>query len=384
MGWQHLLGQKKQIEKLRRAVQTARLPNAYLFIGPEGIGKDAIALELAKTLNCLSPTAKVQAEACGECDSCIAFDELRHPNLEYVFPVEGILLREVSESGKEKEKQEEALWQYKQLFMEKRRNPYFKMQMEKSMGILAEQIEELIRKAQVRPEQGMRIYLISQAERMNTTAANRLLKILEEPPSFVLFILTTSRPDAVLPTIVSRCQPVRFSMLQPEEMLEHLAPLATTPAQARFAASFARGNFFKAQQLLSDPTKQQLRNRAVEWLRTILAESRWLDLIHFIEELAKKEQTRDDQTEVLTALLLLFQDAQRICKLGSTDTLVNTDIQGTLEKFVKAFPMADFEAAAKLVEESLYQLQRNANPLLTFAALSIRLRAVLNGWPIPD
>ncbi|MCS7012856.1 MAG: DNA polymerase III subunit [Chloroherpetonaceae bacterium] len=383
MSWQHILGQKQQIETLRRTMQAGRLPNAYLFVGPEGVGKDAVALELAKTLNCLSPSARRNAEACDQCESCQAFAELLHPNLEYVFPVEGIVLREVSDSSKEREKQEEALAQYKQLFAEKRRNPYFKMQMEKSMGILAEQIEELIRKAQFKPESGMRIFLISQADRMNTTAANRLLKILEEPPPFVLFILTTARPDAMLPTIVSRCQLVRFSALSSEEMLSRLAGGADSAAQVRFAVGLARGNFFKAQQLLCDPTALQLRNRALDWLRTILAENRLLERIRFIEELTK--QTRDAQLEVLSALLLIFQDAQRVRQLGAAlSPLVNTDISETIEKFVKAFPNANFDAAAKLVEESLYSLMRNANPQLTLSALSIQLRPLLRGLPFSD
>jgi hypothetical protein len=138
MSWAHIVGQKKQIEVLRRAVQTNRLASAYLFIGQDGVGKDAVALELAKVLNCLADDALQRAEACDQCESCRQFAELMHPNLEYVFPIEGAVIKDISEASKEREKQESALAQYKQLFAEKRRNPYFKMQMEKSMGIVAE------------------------------------------------------------------------------------------------------------------------------------------------------------------------------------------------------------------------------------------------------
>lgn len=130
MSWAQIIGQKQQIAVLRRAAQTGRLPNAYLFIGQDGVGKDAIALEFAKMLNCLDPQALQRAEACDQCESCQQFANLTHPNLEYVFPIEGVLVKDISETSKERERQESALAEYKQLFMEKSRNPYFKMQME--------------------------------------------------------------------------------------------------------------------------------------------------------------------------------------------------------------------------------------------------------------
>ncbi|PIO48284.1 MAG: DNA polymerase III subunit delta' [[Chlorobium] sp. 445] len=384
MSWAQIIGQKQQIAVLRRAAQTGRLPNAYLFIGQDGVGKDAIALEFAKMLNCLDPQALQRAEACDQCESCQQFANLTHPNLEYVFPIEGVLVKDISETSKERERQESALAEYKQLFMEKSRNPYFKMQMEKSMGILAEQIEELIRKSHYKPRNDkMRVYLISQAERMNTTAANKLLKVLEEPPPFVLFILTTSRFEQLLPTIVSRCQPVRFPALSATDMAERLRSSGASPAQLAFASSFARGNFYKAQNLLTEPTEQQLRNTALDWLRAILGSGRELDMIRQIEALAKKDASRDEQVRVLSDLLLIFQDAQRYRMVGAETEFINSDIAETIAKFSRAFPNADFDAAAAAVEDALYQLARNANVLLVFTALSIRLKALLNGLSEP-
>jgi DNA polymerase-3 subunit delta' len=384
MSWVHIVGQKKQIEVLRRAVQTSRLASAYLFIGQEGVGKDAVALELAKVLNCLADDALPRAEACDQCESCKQFADLTHPNLEYVFPIEGILVKDISEASKEREKQESALAQYKQLFAEKRRNPYFKMQMEKSMGIVAEQIEELIRKSLYKPSNGkMRVFLISQAERMNTTAANRLLKLLEEPPPFVLFILTTSRLEQMLPTIVSRCQPLRFSALSSAEIAQALEAKSVAPERVAFAANFARGNFYKAQQLLENPLEQQWRDKALDWLRAILVSGRELEMIRNIEEFAKKESSREEQLQVLSALLLLFQDALRYRATGTDIDVINRDIVETVIKFSRAFPNADLDAAAAAVEDTIYQLTRNANALLALAALSIRLKAVLNGKPVP-
>ncbi|MFN3385278.1 MAG: DNA polymerase III subunit delta', partial [Candidatus Thermochlorobacter sp.] len=113
MSWANIIGQKQQIAMLRHALQTGRLPNAYLFIGQDGVGKDAVALEFAKTLNCLDSEALQRAEACDQCESCQQFADLTHPNLEYVFPIEGVLIKDISETSKEREKQESAIAAYK-------------------------------------------------------------------------------------------------------------------------------------------------------------------------------------------------------------------------------------------------------------------------------
>jgi DNA polymerase III subunit delta' len=378
MAWSHIVGQKKQIEILRRAVQSERLPNAYLFVGQEGIGKDVVALELAKTLNCTAPDATANAEACEQCESCRQFENLAHSNLELVFPIEGILSKDIAETGKDKEKQEDALERYKMLFAEKRKNPYFKMQMEKSMGILAEQIEELIRKSLYRPsDDKKRVYIISQPERMNTTAANRLLKLLEEPPAFVLFVLVSSRPDQLLPTIVSRCQPLRFSAPAPSEISAQLKTKSSSAEQISFASAYARGNVAQAEQLLTDTSLQLLRNDALDFLRYALSASKQLDMIRKAESFSKKDRSRDEQLQTLDALLLIFQDALRV-QARQGEAGINSDISGVITKFAQNFPDADFAAAAKAVEDAMYQLTRNANATLLFAALAITLKKTLN------
>ncbi len=382
MSWSDIVGQQKQIELLRRAAQSGRLPNAYLFVGQDGIGKEAVALEFAKLLNCLSPTAVQSGEACDRCDSCKQFRDLAHPNLELVFPIEGILSKDIAETGKDKEKQEEALERYKALFEEKRKNPYFKMQMEKSMGILAEQIEELIRKSLYRPsDDKKRVYVISQAERMNLTAANRLLKLLEEPPPFVLFVLITSRPDQMLPTIVSRCQPLRFSAPTADDISERLNLLGGSAEKRAFAATYARGSVADAQALLLDTSLQQFRNDAIEFLRYLLSPARQLDMIRKTEEFTKKDRSRDEQLQTLSSLLLIFQDALRM-QHAERFSIINSDISDVIAKFAQNFPNADFTVAAKAVEDAMYQLTRNANPTLTFSALSITLKRALTGETI--
>lgn len=377
MSWETILGQEKQKEVLRRAIRLGRLPNAYLFIGPEGVGKEAVALEVAKILNCDSPDARSNAKACGVCESCQKFAELTHPNLELVFPVEGILLENISESSSKREKQEEALEKLKQLYEEKRRNPYFTMQMDKAMGILTKQVELLIDKSVFKPSGGKtRVFIISQAERMNQESANKLLKLLEEPPHYVLFILISSRPEQLLPTIVSRCQPIRFALLSTDLIAERLKQYSPeSDEHILLAARFARGNFFQAQKALHDSALKERRDKALNLLRFALSPQKQLELMREIETLAK--QSRNEQLQTLASMLLFFQDVLRTLSTSSEANILNQDVADAVKRFAQNFPMADFEEASREVEHARYALSRNANPTLTLTALVIRLKSLI-------
>lgn len=382
MSWNTILGQEKQKEVLRRAIRLERLPNAYLFIGPEGVGKEATAIEVAKILNCDSPDARNKAEACDVCESCQKFAQLTHPNLELIFPVEGVLLETISESSSKREKQEEAFEKLKQLYDEKRRNPYFTMQMDKAMGILTKQVELLIDKSVFKPSgEKKRVFILSQAERMNQESANKLLKLLEEPPRYVLFILISSRPEQLLPTIVSRCQPIRFASLSASVIAEGLKQYSSqSEANMLFAARFARGSFLQAQKVLNDSALKERRDKALNLLRFALSAQKQLELMREIESLTK--QSRDEQLQTLSSMLLFFQDVARMRASQSEHEILNQDVADAVKRFAQNFPAADFEQASREVEHARYAISRNANPALTLTALLIRLKSLIRNEPM--
>ncbi|ACF12802.1 DNA-directed DNA polymerase [Chloroherpeton thalassium ATCC 35110] len=387
MAWERINGQERQISVLRRAIKTNRLPNAFLFTGPEGVGKEAVAIELAKVLNCDSPNALLTAEACEKCESCKKISALKHPNLEFIFPVEKILLEKTSETGADRAKQEDALERMKALLEEKRRNPYHSLRMDKAMGILKDQILLLQEKAAYKPLAGKkRVFILSQAESMNEASANKLLKLLEEPPPYVLFILVSSQPEMLLPTIVSRCQPLRFSKLRPEEIREFLERQSfSLEADAeRFIASFSRGNLnhvvqmaFQSVENREKPELQRTRDEALQLLRMLLSRDRGHEVIRQVEQFSKRDKTRDEQRQILLAMLRIFQDVVRKQNAPNETGLVNADIETAISKFAQNFPDADFESAVKETESAIYKIGRNANPFLTFSALCIKLKTFL-------
>lgn len=386
MSWNSIIGHAPQLRVLRTALGADRLAHAYLFAGPEGAGKETVAFEMAKILNCRNSKDPAGEGSCGECESCRQADRLIHPNIEYLFPVEAALLETSDPSKKENKKLTEAKERYEALLEEKIRNPFFTPAMERSMGILTEQVVMLQQKASLAPRDGgKKVFIISQAERLHPTAANKLLKLLEEPPAHVLFILVTSRPESVLPTIRSRCQTLAFGRPRPAEIEAWIARRAPQldETERRFIVSISRGNLHDALELIeaetgtgTAPAVVGIRNQAIDYLRNILTPAKFHEAISTCEEMSKN-LTRPEQLIFLDSLLLFFQDVTRRSIDPVFPELNNPDISDSTNRFVKAFPDRDLHRASTVIEEAMRSIERNASVLLVMAGLTAELRGIL-------
>lgn len=216
--WTALRGHTLQREMFRRAVSRGRLSQSYLFVGPDGIGKKLFARQLANCLLCREPGDEL--EACGECASCRPFLAGNHPDFLLVERPEGKreLPLDLIAGSKERRGQ-----------------------------------EGLCHDLSLRPLEGSRkIAIVNDADTMTEESANAFLKTLEEPPERAMLILVAANLDAVMPTIRSRCQLVRFSPLpitDIEELLIELG-LVTSADEARFASTLSEGSLTIARQLL--------------------------------------------------------------------------------------------------------------------------------------
>lgn len=386
MSWQHIIGHEHQLRVLRTALGTFRLAHAYLFAGPEGSGKETVAFELARILNCRNSIDLSGEGSCGVCESCRQTSQLLHPNVEYLFPVEAALLESSDPSKKENKKLTEARERYELLIEEKLRNPFFTPAMERSMGILTDQVLMLQQKASLAPRDGgKKVFIISQAERLHPTAANKLLKLLEEPPAHVVFVLVSSRPESVLPTIRSRCQTLAFGRPKPAEIDAWIALRAPhlDENERRFIISISRGNLFNVHELIeaqagtgAAPAVIGIRNQAIEFLRNILTPSKFHEAITTCEEMSKN-LSRPEQLIFLDSLLLFFQDVTRRSIDSDFPELNNPDISDSTDRFVKGFPGKDLYRASSIIEEAMRSLERNASVLLVMAAMTAELREIL-------
>jgi DNA polymerase-3 subunit delta' len=386
MSWDTIVGHENQIRVLQTALGSNRLAHAYLFAGPAGSGKETVAFELAKILNCRSSRDLPGEGSCCECESCRQTDRLMHPNIEYLFPVEAALLEPYDPAKKENRKLAEARERYEALLDQKRQNPFFTPSMERSMGILTEQVVMLQQKASLAPRDGgKKVFIISQAERLHPTAANKLLKLLEEPPAHVVFVLVSSRPESVLPTIRSRCQLLNFARPKPAEIeawIERRSPQLDETTR-RFIVNLSRGNLYSAVELVeaetgngTAPATVGIRNKAIDYLRNILTPSRFHEAIGTCEELAKN-LSRTEQLIFLDSLLLFFQDVTRRSIDPAFPELNNPDIAGSTDRFVKAFPNRDIYRASTAIEEAMRSINRNASMILVMAGMTAELRGIL-------
>ena len=387
MSWQDIIGQKLQVSILQKAVSSDRLAHAYLFAGPEGTGKESVAFELAKVLNCKNGFAATQNGSCGICRSCRDIDNFMHTDIEYVFPIESALLEKNDPAKAENKRTTDARERYDSLIEQKKRNPYLTPSMDRSMGILTEQVIALQQKASFMPaENGKKVFILSQPEKLHPSAANKLLKLLEEPPEHVLFILVSSRPESVLPTIRSRCQTLKFSRIKPSDLdnwLNKAYPDLQDEMQ-RFIINFSRGNLSVAVDMVNSCQEGgaetfegiAIRDSAVDFLRKVLSPNKLAEAVSGTEELSRNHG-KQEIIALLASLLLFFQDIHHRTIDQDWNSFNNPDLTGTIDRFVRNFPNPDFYALSTATEEAIRCIQRNVNPALTLSAYAIRLKNLL-------
>ena len=370
MGWNAVIGQERVKGILRRAIGEHRVPHAYLFWGPPGTGKDALAIELARTLLCESG----QANACGLCASCKRMASLQHPNLRFVVALPAS--KTDNNTGEPKEDiTSDVVDAIRTEMAAKAVDPYHQIIIPRAAFITVNAIREVRRESSMSSfEAGKKIFIISEAEKMNASASNALLKVLEEPPAETLFFLTTTRIDQLLPTIISRCQSIRCELLQDDEIARALIERVNVPAdRARVAARLSNGDFRRACELLSDEVAQE-REDAIQFLRDTMTEN-IAGILHPIEK-EWKNMDRSEIEEILSLLLIWFRDALLISE-GYRDGIISTDQRTALERFAARYGKADLAEAMQATERALELVRRNVYLPLIFISLSIQIKRIL-------
>ena len=262
MYFRDVIGQDHATALLRSAVAEGRIPHAQLICGGEGTGKLAMAIAYARYLCCAHRDGQ---DACGECPSCKKFDKLVHPDLHFAFPIY---------------KKDSSKTPYSDDFIDKWRqavaeNPYMTLNQwmgytgaENQQGLIyASQSEEIIRKLTLKSsEGGYKVMIIWMAEKMNTECANKLLKMIEEPPAQTVFLLVTENPDLLLPTIQSRVQRITLRPIEEKVIADTLCErYGLTDADARQIAHASAGNWLQAMEAI------HLGNRTKEYIELFMA-----------------------------------------------------------------------------------------------------------------
>ncbi|MCX6135517.1 MAG: DNA polymerase III subunit delta' [Ignavibacteriales bacterium] len=367
MGWDRIIGQHRVKELLRRVLSSGSVAHAHLFWGGEGVGKDAMAIEVGRALNCqVNP-----ADPCGVCASCRKVDQLQHPNLRLIV---ALPVGKNEQSGDDPvagltEEQIESIQGQLKL---KAENPYHRILVPKANFIKINSVRTLRREASLSSfEGGKRVFIISHAEEMNPEASNSLLKMLEEPPSDSVFILTTAHKEQLLPTILSRCQLVQFDPLSEEELQAALIDRhGVEPEQAALVARLADGSHTAALELLSIDIVAQ-RREAVQFLRLLLGTQK-IPLALEVERIVALGD-RNAVERWMKLLGVWLRDAMVLREQGESG-LLNREQLKDLTSFNEKFPRARLSDALGSVETSIALVGKNGYLPLVVTSLAIDLK----------
>ena len=251
-----IIGQERPKKLLSAMISNDRLPHAMLFAGPFGVGKTEMAFALAQRLLC---SDGILSE-CFSCNACRRVSKLEHPDLHVLFPFRGA-------AGKTGDTAR--IEEYTSHIQTLAGEPYYPHVYPKSMQIVVDFVEEVKDRLLISSlEGGRKVCVILNVEHMNPTTSNMILKILEEPPQGVYFILTTEQVSDVLPTIVSRASVIRFRRLKVDEIAGYLTQTAGLAAgDAEKYAAMAEGSIKKAK-LLAQDKRLRIREYAYDMYRT--------------------------------------------------------------------------------------------------------------------
>lgn len=325
--WNSLVGHRWAVELLQGAIANRRVGHAYLFTGPEHIGKTTLARLFAQALNCLE--SEPGQRPCGKCRSCQLIAADRHPDVRLVEP-------EVSGRGK------------RTLKIEAVRD----LQHDLSLAAY---------------EARYKVAILTYFDAATTGAANAFLKTLEEPPGNVILLLTAAEADTLLPTITSRCHVMALRPLPTAELRAALLERwNASPADAERLAHLADGRPGWARLALQDPTFIEERAAHLAILAELLPADR-VDRFDIAERLSKDAETLP---LLLQTWLSWWRDAALIA-WGTTDTtpLVNVDQLDLMRKLAGAWPRPHLMSALATTREAAWQLEHNANARLVIENL---------------
>lgn len=374
MRFADITGQDDLKRHLAQTVDAGRVSHAQLFTGASGFGTLALAVAYVQYLCCRH---RRNGDSCGECPDCRQIEALAHPDLHLVFPVN----KQGKKSG-EVIRSDEFLPQFRTLFAERRgyfspQEWYDRLDLGKTLKgmIAAREADEIIRKLSFKSfEADYKTMLVWLPETMNEEAANKILKILEEPWERTLFILVSEHPDRLLPTILSRTQEVCVPRIAPEVLeREAFARGVADPLQARNMARLADGDLLELGHLVAGESDAQRKEHFDLFcsLMRLSYNDKHLELVTWAEDAAQlsREQQRGflrDAARLLRESYMLHAGIREISYLWGEELAF-------CAKFAPFVGSQNIEPLIAEIESASAQIAQNGNPTIVFThfALSV-------------
>jgi DNA polymerase-3 subunit delta' len=320
-----VIGHEEVLEKLKNALRSDRIANAYIFSGPDSVGKELVAMNFTKALNCLIN----REDPCDKCISCRKIDDENHADVMVIRP-EGTRLK-------------------------------------------IDQMRSLQRQGSYRAMEGnYKVYIIAEAEKMTAEAANSILKTLEEPPGVMVLILLTSYYNALLPTIRSRCQSLKFYPVPTTLLSEELVKRYGVPkSKAKWIAIRSQGKVGEALRLIEKKEEDQDElSASFPDLRMKNANS-LLSIFRKVENLSESEDS-------LNIILSWYRDLL-LAKYGcSQHLLVHSDKKSALEVTARSYSDDQIEKLIKGIMRTQNLIKKNVNSTLAMEVMMLRSFDILS------
>lgn len=371
MLFKEIVGQPEVKHRLLKMLRDNRMPHALMFSGPEGCGNLAAAVAFSQLLLC---TNKQQDDACGICPACLKASKLVHPDIHFVYPIA---------KSKSVKTSLDVITEFREAFLQ---NPYLslndwfnELSAENKQPIIpVDESASILKQLSYTSYEGSyKIMIIWQPEKMNTEAANKLLKILEEPPEQTLFILVSSAPDQLLPTIISRVQQIPFYKIDEKDIISALVKqFGISEEAARQAALLSDGSFNEAKHILSNQDEQvSFLQHFQNFMRLALKFDcekalKWID--------TNAEAGREQQKQFIQYSLEIFRDSLMF-NFGQRDLIrLSGNEKSFLEKFAPFINQKNYERLVEEFNSSYYYIERNANPKILFMDLLLKTNELIN------
>jgi len=370
MKFSDVVGHYKIKQLLVDEAQHNRISHAQMFLGPSGIGKLPLAIAFSQYLLCDNPS---KLDSCGTCPSCTKVQHNVHPDLHFVFPV-------VNSKGVKSADDRRKDWNK---FLEQ--NTYFDLtdwlqftdEMGKSPQIGVEESRHILQKLSLKSfSDKYKIMILWLPEKMNIAAANKLLKVLEEPPEQTLFFLICDSVESILPTIISRTQIIKFQSLVNDEIINYLKTYyQIDDANAQTISNLSQGSLVEAIKMIKGDKAQHIYFELFVSLMRAAYTIDALKLIEVAESLAA--QDKENQKNFLLYGLHIFRESLMTNYLAEDSKNLRIEEINFLQKFARFINNQNVTLLTNEFNQSYYHLERNANPKILFTDLVIKLTKMI-------
>lgn len=374
MQFKDIIGQEEIKSKLIRSVQENRVPHAQMFVGPPGNGKLALALAYAQYIQCQNRSA---TDSCGVCPACQKMSKYIHPDLHFVMPTSTTKkVKKDNESDLFLEEWREYLQKCEGYANES--DWYSFLEIENKQGYISvRDAKTLIHKLNFKAFEGSyKIIILWMAEELRTDTANKLLKILEEPPAMTVFLLVAEEPEQILATIKSRTVMHKTPRIDINDLQDTLVERYDLDAQkAHDIALISDGSWITARYLAQDNNDYKYNFMTFQqWMR-LCFKSKIAELIDLSNNI--KDIGRERQKQFLTYCLAMVHNTLLVNNGLSDRVQLPDDEKNFCVNFAPFINEKNITQISKMFEESINQIEQNAYASLLFTNLSLKLCTLL-------